>query len=243
MRACTLPSFAIVILAGMAAAGCDRRLVVGADPLPDLSTGLVAYWTFDPSPLESLPDASGNGNHGGERSFSVTDQVPGVHGSALEFGQAGWFEVEDSPSLSSLRASFTFATWINLPFLVAQRGVVLERRTSSGIAYSFTLDNGILAVAVGDTVCAAPSPLAPERWYHVAAIDDGSALRIFLDGVPIVSCSAPSTIASTTAPLTVGASLAGEPFDKLRAYLDDVALWSRALDATALQALAAGASP
>jgi hypothetical protein len=227
----------------VALAGCDHRMLVGRDPRPDLTSDLVAYWTFDDNPLTAIADASGNANHGNEMSFSVTDQVPGVHGSALGFGQAGWFVVADSPTLDRIGDAFSVATWLMLDRLEPARGVLLERRAGAEASYALTLEGGVLSVRVGATACTAPLALATGRWRHAGASYDGVTLQLFVDGGLVQSCAAMQAIAPTTAPLTVGTALDTEPFDKLRASLDDLALWSRALDADALAALAAGDMP
>jgi hypothetical protein len=203
----------------------------------------VAYYPFDESLPGPIADASGNGNHGADRSFSVTDAVPGVHGLGLEFGQAGWFEVAASPSLDSITRGFTVATWLTLPMLVVGRGVLVERLTDGAVNYAVTLDDGVLSMTVGSTSCSVPMALTAHRWQHVSASYDGSQMQVLFDGKRVMSCPAGDSISASTAPLTVGASVLRDGVDKLRANLDDLALWSRALDADALAALAAGDTP
>jgi Concanavalin A-like lectin/glucanases superfamily/Calcineurin-like phosphoesterase len=81
------------------------------------------------------------------------------------------------------------------------------------------------------------------NWHYVVATDDGSTVRIYLDGA--LKASTPTTLALTPNPnpLNIGRTNSGNPYF-FNGWLDEVAIYPTALSATAIRAhYTAGIAP
>ncbi len=89
----------------------------------------------------------------------------------------------DAPILLA-GASFSYSGWLNPA--APQRGFVpliaVGDPTPAGCR-CLGLDDGRLAFMIGETIVQANwAALAPGRWTHVAAVSDGTSLRLYVDG-------------------------------------------------------------
>ena len=85
------------------------------------------------------------------------------------------------------------------------------------------------------------------RWVHLAALFDGARLRLLFDGAEVASCPATGAFAPDTTSVTVGGGQFGpSQFSvdrRLRAFLDEVLVYSRPLTDAEVTALAGGQVP
>jgi hypothetical protein len=253
------PAFALSLVA---LAGCGRQLLVGDEARDggpgSLLDGLVAYWRLDDRGNLRIgndvrtADSSGNGNHAAPESVSLSDWRAGHSGSALAFGQAGWLRTVFTPSVNSIRTGITIATWIRIATPEARDQVIMQRQAGTGtdVQWVLRMRSGRPSLEAPSTgACDAPTPLPVNQWVHLAATYDGRTQRINYDGQEVSSCPSSGAFAEDITGLTVGTAQVGPDMfevDKnrsLRAVLDEVMLYSRALAGAELQALAAGQLP
>lgn len=71
------------------------------------------------------------------------------------------------------------------------------------------------------------TPLELNRWYHVAAVFDGSQKRLYLNGVLDASAPLPETMEANDSPVVIGAN-AAQGNRAFRGRIDSVRLWSSA---------------
>ena len=198
--------------------------------------GLVAAYGFDEGAGTTVSDASGNGNTGVIGTASWT--TSGRFGDALSFnGTSSRVDIADSPSLR-LTTGMTFEAWIN-PSVVngAWRDVIykgndnyfLEATSNNGSRpVAGAIVNGSHAEAYGS------SALAINTWTHLAETYDGSAVRLYINGVLASSSPATGAIATSTSPLQIGGdSIYGQYFAGL---IDEVRIYDRALSASEILA-------
>lgn len=235
----------LVLLAACAA--CGKELVVGDE------ARLVAYWRLDDGPGSARAvDSSGNGNHAFPESVSTTDWQTGHAGGALSFGQAGWLRTPFGAGLNTVRTALTVATWIRVAAVEARDQVIMQRQAGTGadVRWLLRLRGGRPSLESPATgACDAPAPLPVGQWVHLAATYDGAMIRLAYDGQEVRACAASGALDADATGVTVGAPQIGPgPFDvdkgrALRAVLDDVVLYARALSSAEVQALAAGQPP
>ncbi|MBN9167235.1 MAG: hypothetical protein BGO98_32355 [Myxococcales bacterium 68-20] len=212
--------------------------------------GAVLALGFDETAGTQLSDSSGASNHG-TRVGAMT--VPGVHGSALQFGSAGAgstsVRVPNSTSLDLGGPAFTLAFWIyaDAPFPSADEVVLGKPWTSGSMErpyYQFGVEidtdgskNIDLFVGTeGGEKRFLGMPMDLEKWVHIAFVLGDSVGWGYLDGVPRAQQSAPPLIVQRGTELILGLDALGQqPF---LGKLDEVRIYNRALSAEEVACLA-----
>lgn len=234
------------------AASTEQR--TDASPGSDQGS-LFAYWSLDEGPGSPVAaDRSGNGNH-----CRLRDADPpaawtdGKTGGALAARARGWLACERG-SLR-LRDELTVSAWIRPRSAWGTQTIVtLERRKPRGNdVFILALTHDRLRFAsrsLGKNVTQSLPPGSFDgRWVHVAVSRraDGTIIY-YANGVVIgQTVGRPFTFDDDGAFLTIGAGNSGP--ERLPANehfagdLDDVAIFSRALAAAEIEALAGGARP
>jgi glucose/arabinose dehydrogenase len=199
--------------------------------LPPPPSTLVAAYSFDEGLGASAADASGNGNTGaiGSASWIPT----GKFSNALSFnGTSSFVNVSDAPSLD-LTTAMTLEAWV-YPTAGGNnwRDVVYKANDT----YYLESDSGTGAPVVGSNFSGpayAPSALPLNVWSHLAASYDGTALRLFVNGIQVVSEPVIGQIAPSTGALSIGGnSLYGQFFE---GRIDEVRIYKSARSASEIQ--------
>lgn len=248
---------ALLGLAGLPAAA-------GTAPV-DLKQGLVVHYPFD----KDAADASGKGHHG--KVQGATAVAEGKIGGALSFdGKDDFVAVPAAATQGLLR--FTLALWVKTEQAGASpRATFWQNPTLVGVAsggwgsrdLSLMLENGRAAYFHGlpgaevDMACFSATAVNDGQWHHLALVNDGPRVRLFVDrrlargdGFAHGGGSAThlgkltqtaSGAAFGAAPLFIGATddAHGSPTAKchFQGLIDDVRLWRRALSPAEIAAL------
>jgi parallel beta-helix repeat protein len=204
--------------------------------------GLLGYWPFDAGTGTTAADATGNGhtltlNGGatwgagkiGASSLSLSGNAQyatmAIPFQITQYTWAMWVNFTNAPLTTQYQVCFTYGggadqlsfTW-SQPTVGRQKGAI-HRDT-----------NGVYQIA------AIPDTMTANTWYHIAGTYDGSALRVYMNGL----------LKATT---TVGAMFPGGSGDfrigqfgteGCPGLVDEFRWYDRALDQTAIQALASG---
>lgn len=246
----------LVLMTAVLALGCDKTLVVGTDPAgtpgpPSLVQGLVAYWKLDDGPgAAQALDSSGRADHAIPEAVSATDWIAGRFRGALLFGNAGWLRGTTIDGVDSITGALSMSMWIRLHGSLEDREqVILQRQVGTGADAHFLLSLRLGRPALGGVTlprCEGPA-LEVERWQHLAVTADGASIHLFFDGQEVASCAGAGAFDADATVVTVGGGQIGaSPFmvdRRLRADLDEIALWNRALTTDEVHALAAGQLP
>jgi len=228
-----------------AAGGSTAQADDGALPLR-------AYWPLDEHSGQTIPDASGNANHGhlgGSPEADAADPswVQGWLGGALHFDGDDYIQVPDSPTLetpptltvsSYFRGSGSPGLW---RYLVS-KGSRRCREASYGLYSAF---NGGLAFYIASHDGFVLSPQAGQnvwdgRWHHATGTFDGHSLRLFVDGEEIGNGTPTDVDVEYGLPGQTAylGAYRGDCDLMLTGDLDDVAIWGRALAAPEIRAIA-----
>jgi len=220
---------------------------------PPNGEGLVARWSFD----GSLDDAAGNAhddlialNGKGEEisaRFVSADQLPGVSGAAVALGAESGDAVYLTGAVSEdvqLGPNYTIEAWIHPTQVGGWNRLVLRWGGPPRYAYHLAIHNGQASLyhnqANGEYLFAEGGRVLEDRWYHLAAVsrrDDqdptGSTLSVYLNGRRVGTAPFDGTIKTVaTECLGIGDSASGPSAAcRYRGYLDELAIWNRALDA------------
>lgn len=196
----------------------------------------------------SVIDSSGQGNNG----RPVGDATMTADG---RFDQGGLFHglgsviVADSPTLRPTTA-FTVAAWIYPTAVDGTASGIIAKRNGFGDNPTFALfifsRNLYVDVSGEDDRFSSNTRFAPDIWYHVAVVFDGSLpqnerVRVYVNGtLDIVAGETSSSIGQYTAPLQVG-TLPGA--DGYNGTIDEVGVWNRPLSVDEIAQLQTGPVP
>ncbi len=198
----------------------------------------VGYWRFEEGSGGSIADSSTHGNTGtlaGNTAFVSNVLYPAVLGQANLFsllldGSGDTASINDSASLD-VTTAFTVEAFVKRTGADASfAGVVVKRNVvgnSPTYGLVFGSADGIRAsahVASPGTIGTATSPLALNTWYHVAAVYDGAALALYVNGDLKSSVPGSGSVQVSTQPVqlgTFGADFQGQ-IDEVR--ISNVAL-------------------
>jgi large repetitive protein len=217
---------------------------------------LIGYWKFDDAPgSTSAADASGMGNHGLlERLDPQAAWVAGRRGGALQISgsdkEAG-VRVTASASIAALHR-FTVAAWAYRTSVGSEYASVISRQIDDSYfeLYNLSFTGSLISIylpanpAEGHPYVTRSRRNTPAaQWIHVAATYDGSRVRLYLDGVEENVMTYDHPFPAATTPLYLGNNKNPSDGEPMVGRIDDVLLYSEALSAAAIAALAAGGVP
>lgn len=206
------------------------------------SDGPGAYWRLGETAGDSARDASGNGADGvytGEVVRGQPGALAGDEDGAVRL-TGGYVSVPDGSAVS-LTGPCTVEAWVKVT-TAAQQGIVekYDAPAYNGYVLRTVTGNKLFAQTLTGSQplppsVTGPTTVLPGLWHHVASVFDGRTLTVYLDG------EKQATVASTAAPTDGGGTLKlGARGDdagvRLSGWLDEVAIYPRALDADRLKA-------
>ncbi len=205
---------------------------------------LAAYWKFDEGSGNTAFDSSGNGNNG---TFVGSPQwVAGKFGGALQFDGDDYVNCGNGPSLQ-IQDQITLAFWFNVQAFQNTWEAFMAKsdsayRASRGGGTGNATHLGISGTSVGGgngwfngTVI-----VTGGEWHHYAGTYDGSAGRIYIDGVLDVTSQGTGRINLTASDLYIGEN-SGATGRFLHGVLDEVRIYRRALTDSEILGVMAGA--
>ena len=172
--------------------------------------------TFDPDYLlvyhfseavgQPAGDKTANANNSANPLFSVNDAS--VIGRGTRFGGQGGLTVSESPSLAmAAGGQFSASAWVK-PAQLAGQVTLLSRG-----ALVIGLNNGVPFASLGGAQAQARVALKQAGWNFVAVTCDGTALKLYVDGIE--AASVPTSMPALSGPIAIGSNFNGE-MDELR---------------------------
>ncbi len=203
----------------------------------------------------AVKDSSGSGNNGSisGNASGVTPTTGGKFGGAALFAGTGWIEIPNSASLA-LTTKFTLSAWVNYSTALGTNvspGIIVKRTGFDDASYTLFLWNTNDAVqAYADieesTRFNSTGMVLPGNWYHLAVVYDGTvpSASMYVNGAlsSQATTGVVSSLAANTTPIRVG-DLPDGGNTLTNGKIDEVVIWSRALGAAEIQALAAATGP
>ncbi len=199
--------------------------------------GLVSAYSFNEGAGTTAGDSSGNGNKGTLTS-GITWTSSGKFGNALLFsGTNAFVSVPDSASLH-LSTAMTLEAWVN-PSVVNASWRDVIYKAADNYFLEATSDNNSTPAGGGTlggttTETYGTAALAVNTWTHLAVTYDGSALRLYVNGVQVSSSPKTGAITTSANALQIGGdSVFGQYFTGM---IDEVRVYNIALTAAQIQA-------
>jgi len=220
---------------------------------PSTAEGPVCLWQFD----GTLEDRAGKtadalATRQGQARFVDASQLPGVIGKAVALGvQQGDAEylVASVSEEVAPGPDYSIEAWIYPTELSTWNRLALRWGGAPDYAYHLALHHGTVSLchnqSSGEYLFAEGGRVAAKRWHHLAAVarrndrrPSESTLTVYLDGRVAGTAPFDGTIKDLAAEdLGIGDS-AGAPSaaSRYRGYLDELAIWDRALEPTEIAA-------
>jgi len=201
--------------------------------------GLVAAWDFNEAEGTTLPDHSGNANHGALQNGITWSG--GHSGNSLRFdGSDDYVLVPASPSLDLNTPAVTLSLWTWMDYvpntLPGAFGPLYDSESDTYVLYE---DKGIheLRFKVTTTVSAErpgirSADLAAGEWIHLAGVYDGAKAMIYLNGE--LKDSHPLTGTVKAGQIATIGKTGGVYF---KGRIDDIQIFNRALSADEIRFL------
>ncbi|MBI1924800.1 LamG domain-containing protein [Candidatus Poribacteria bacterium] len=209
---------------------------------------IVGVWLFEEGGGNVVKDSSGHKNDGKiNGNFKWED---GKFGKAIVAAGGGSIDVQDSPSILSVKDAVTVAAWFRVD-ANSDTGVrknsayLLEDQSSSepvpdGFSFRIWTTNGITPGFYGKT------KLKQKQWYHVAGTFDGKTVEMYIDGEPESVKGALSDAKADWKPEWGGKITPGEMLqlkfgpEPFTGGIDEIVILSRALSADEIKQLLKG---
>lgn len=217
----------------------DDLLMVATRPSPwtNVTSGLVGYWPMDEGTGTTTADVSGYGNTGYLTNSPAWTN--GVIGSALNFSITNMTFVPASPVLGSSNV-FTMSVWVNWRTKGgSSSGRILDKSGAgtSGpmLAVNTSLGVQYLTYPVTTNALVAPNLASlSNQWIHIVIVANGASSALYTNGI-LAGTTNQVVALNDNYPLNIGNRTGlDRGFDGL---IDDVRIYSRALDATEVQNL------
>ncbi|MHC4544246.1 MAG: lamin tail domain-containing protein, partial [Planctomycetota bacterium] len=188
--------------------------------------GLVSHWKFDDGSGDTAIDSAGtnNGTLNGDPTWTG-----GRIDGALSFdGNSDYVEVNDV-IVPLAGDNFTAQAWIRLSESAGTWNPVLLQHDPYNKGYHFYVASSRPSFFIEDSSsvqAVSPETINTDQWYHVAATNDGSTLKLYVDGR-----LKDSTSSTGLTGVNHNAYIGGEPNTTLyyTGLIDDVRIYDRAV--------------
>jgi beta-galactosidase len=204
--------------------------------------GAVWDWV---SPTIHVPwiettDASSFGNSGAI--IGRYALVPGMFGKALELsGQDAWVEIYRAPELDFTCDALTLSLWVKPKTWNGLESYITKGNWQFGLRQSgkdslefYTMTRKRVALKA-----AAPQDWV-NNWHHLLAVYDGTAMKLYIDGVAISEKKQEGRLIDTPFPINIGRNCETDDQDftgnMCNALLDRVVLFDKALSPAGVSA-------
>jgi len=212
---------------------------------------LLAQWKLD----GDLTDATGNGHDGtlvGDPNYisgAPYGDDPG--GQAINLDGSGTgegFNVPHDDALKPLR-EISLCAWLKSDTYLGDlwQNIIRKNDGSTGrylleIGKWEGTDGLWFGIVAGGTyheygASLDPNLLMDSQWHHVAGTYDGSAMKIYFDGVEKLSVAVSGTLGGGTSAIDIGQRDGVDGYENIDGALDDVRIYNYGLSAREIQAL------
>jgi hypothetical protein len=210
---------------------------------PGPPPGAVCAWAFDEVGGSDALDSAGT-NHA--RLVNGATREPGLFGGAACFDGVSDLALAQANSTLDFNHPFSLSLWLKPALTVnsnSSRMAVLKKTGSYWLAFNYPNNDGKLVFSINTDTPRIKAGLTmqwdSDRWYHVACTYDGSAMRIYVNGILEGMRFTSTAVKSSLGPLQLGGDLDG--FGYFAGCLDDVRLYRWALSENEIAATVSAA--
>jgi len=216
-----------------------------------LIDNLVSYWKLDGNSTDSV-----GSNNGTDTSITYGTAYGKINQGADFNGTTSHIEMSGSGTLDITGNNISISCWFNLDTIPASGNIMtfvghyvsdpsltpsyggydLRIHNNSGTPeFDFVIHTGSTAPMV--TYIYTPST---GTWYHLVTTNDGTTLRLYLNGTEVASATGGSIGSASSRPFNIGclnraSTIGNERF--VDGKIDEVGIWNRTLSASEVSEL------
>ena len=183
-------------------------------------------------------DTSGNANHWtlvGSPSFSEDTPFDRMRSGSLSLSGGAYAQITGGAIDHS--QDLCISGWVRVPNSVGSTGHIFRTQNISSSIILLQWSSGNLmkltALNGGAVVLASTSARSLGQWYHWAVVQEGSSLKLYVDGVELVSLTQTASTRGVNNNIAFGADVYGS--QPLECDLYALKAWQRALTQTELE--------
>ena len=214
---------------------------VGGPTTQVLADRPLGFWRLgDASGSASAADASGNGLVAAVDPGVSLGQPGAISGdTAATFPGSGPAITVPATAVLDLGNAVSVEAWVR-PTIAGQNGGILEKTVNGWVnsQYMLFLEAGVAKFRVrtaSGALLPVDGPVLPlNAWSHLVGTFDGSALRLYVNGVLVATSAAAGPLNSGSGPVFVGRL--GQNLYPFQGSLDEVAVFSGALSPDRIRA-------
>ncbi len=201
-------------------------LTAAADP------NLIGWWKFDDLSASQAIDSSGNGNHGILQG-NATKSTWAYDRTIMLYGDDDYVEVPHQ-SVFNGTDKLTLTAWVRISSSENNMKIISKGST---FCFGRDFDGDYLTFLCAGTGRALIGSMGvfDYKWHHVAAVYDGTALYIYVDGTLDTTRAASGNITPNDDSVLIGDFAEIANFEWI-GNIDDVRIYNRALSADEIRA-------
>lgn len=215
----------------------------------DITSGIIAYWTFDESAGTVLADASGNLNNG---STKAVQWVPGKNGNAGKFNITNALVSVPLKPMFDYTKGLTVAMWVNMESLDIYEHPDGKLKTTMFFLWSditsgakngtisYVTPAGLFGMRIADDkgyiMFESTKKVIIGQWTHLAYTYDNTVITLYVNGIADGKKPVAIVVGTNTLPKLIGKCAWG-PYH-LNGCIDELRVYARALSAEEIAVLA-----
>lgn len=205
-----------------------------------IADGATSLWRLGETASSVAADSAG-GNHGRYgASLGVASALASDTDTSASFD--GAHDLVVVPDVAALRptTAVSVEAWVKPTAGISAYGsaVVKAGNDNWTDGYGIAWNGGNIGFYAGDHVHEIGAPVTLGTWSHVVGTYDGTTGKLYVNGVLVASASYTTALATSTAPLLIGAAASGATTWDAGYYwkggVDDVAVYPTALSAATI---------
>ncbi|MFY8090488.1 MAG: glycosyl hydrolase [Chitinophagaceae bacterium] len=209
----------------------DLSGITALQNIPSTSTVTFRLIPFGATTTNSF--AIGNGTSNADNDIAVkgyfsedSTSLFTAPGNALSFDGTNDAVTISSPTNLDLVTDYTLEAWIKPTNFAAGAGIISKSHSNGSNGYFLTLANNAPFTGINfDGLETSTKLLEAGKWYHIAAVKNGSTRTLYINGVAISLSGTAITTATTTDWLRIGLHQLFSP-KYFAGSIDEVKIWN-----------------